>query len=126
MGIHGKNELLCRNILSGVCHIGYASSATLMSYQVLAYVCPVSQLKRMKYYLRKFILETILICLKVHITSLKESWTLIIRQCIASNLRMLSYDVTSNPVLYSTNVLQPIRMSVRSYIIQSKRMNLYE
>merc|ERR1712007_249830 len=30
------NELLCRNILSGVCHIGHASSATLMSYQVLA------------------------------------------------------------------------------------------
>merc|ERR1712007_164420 len=49
--IHLKNELLCRNILSGVCHIGYASSATLMSYQVLAYVCPVSQLKRMKYYI---------------------------------------------------------------------------
>merc|ERR1712007_56575 len=79
--------------------------------------------------------------------------TLIIRQCIASNLRMLSYDVTSNPnllkcicthillliikcvvthssylqffttvtsnpVFYSTNVLQPIRMSVRSYINQ--------
>ena len=54
LATHLYSSIILQSLVCGLMnpiHYNMYESATLMSYQVLAYVCPVSQLKRMKYYI---------------------------------------------------------------------------